>query len=94
MNICRINICISTPLKFNMEPENQPLEKTIPFGKPSFSRLLRRSFSEVQVSQEKWEWVVVIPSRGGQGNLFFEIKPVSQPPLETPEKISLVDFCL
>ena len=26
-----------TPLKFNMEPEHQPLEKEIPFGKPSFS---------------------------------------------------------
>jgi len=25
------------PLKFNMEPENQPLEKEIPFWKPSFS---------------------------------------------------------
>ena len=26
-----------TPPKFNMEPENQPLEKEIPIGNPSFS---------------------------------------------------------
>ena len=26
-----------TPLKFNMEPENDPLEKEIPFGNPPFS---------------------------------------------------------
>ena len=26
-----------TPLKFNMEPENQPMEKETPIGKPSFS---------------------------------------------------------
>ena len=26
------------PLKFNMEPENGPLEKEIPFGKPSIFR--------------------------------------------------------
>ena len=26
-----------TPLKLNMEPENQPLEKEIPIGNPSFS---------------------------------------------------------
>ena len=26
-----------TPLKFKMEPENQPLEKEIPLRKPSFS---------------------------------------------------------
>ena len=28
---------IYTPPKFNMEPENQPMEKEIPFGNPSFS---------------------------------------------------------
>ena len=27
----------NTPLKLNMEPENQPLEKEIPIGNPSFS---------------------------------------------------------
>ena len=27
---------VSTPLKFNMEPENQPLEKEIPFGNHHF----------------------------------------------------------
>jgi len=28
-----------TPLKFNMEPENQPLEKEIPFGNHPFQVL-------------------------------------------------------
>ena len=30
---------ISTPLKFNMEPENGPLEKEIPLGKYHFQVL-------------------------------------------------------
>ena len=32
-----VNIFDFTPLKFNMEPENRPLEKEIPYWKPSFS---------------------------------------------------------
>ena len=35
-NTLKTNKSLSTPLKFNMEPENKPLEKEIPFGNHHF----------------------------------------------------------
>ena len=33
---CDVSFWGGTPLKFNMEPENQPMEKEIPFGNHHF----------------------------------------------------------
>ena len=37
LTLCLDSIFTYTPLKFNMEPEHGPLEKEIPFWKPSCS---------------------------------------------------------